>query len=138
MKAIIKAVLEENNKDLAPVMEKMEIIKSYHVIVTKTVKGEYDDRHIPHELIKLKVHGGRAKSAQRIYASVLITDICDFQTKGYGRDIIGITSAVAEALKDAGVKLSENLALLDPCMVAHALMAVAEALGHSEYLIIED
>lgn len=137
MKAIIKEAPAENNKDLAPVMEKMEIIKSYHVVVTKTVKGEYDDRHIPHELIKLKVHGGRAKSAQRVYTSAVLTDICDLQTKGYGRDI-GLTSAVSEALKGTGVELSENLALLDPCMIAHALMAVAEALGHNEYLIIED
>ncbi|MCK5235594.1 MAG: hypothetical protein KAR06_01300 [Deltaproteobacteria bacterium] len=133
MKAKLKEQPVMNRENpLKNVMGKMECIRSYHLIVTKSTNNA------PHELIRVRVHGGRSKSAQRIYASVLITDICDFQTKGYGRDIIGITSAVAEALKDAGVELSENLALLDPCMVAHALMAVAEALGHNEYLIIED
>ena len=126
MKATIKE-LADNGKNYG---HKKELIQTFNVI-TDTLK----------EIITARCYMGRSASASVVYASLWIT-APDYHGSGTGKaggyGYHKISAAISEAILSAGIELSKDIEGLGDGAIHEALKAIAEALGFSNVLIVEN
>ena len=129
MKATIKE-LADNGKNYGC---KKELIKTYNV-VSNTSKGLK-------EIITVRCYMGRSANASVVYASLWIT-APDYYGSGTGKaggyGYHKSSAAIGDAIKSAGVELSKDISGVGEGAIHEALKAIAEALGFSNVLIVEN
>ena len=112
---------------------KKELISSWDVIV--------DDNGKLANIITARCYMGRSSSASTVYASVWIYDEKHHTSgtgKAGGHGYHKASAAVAEAIRSAGITLSENIYGAGGSAIEKALEAIAEALGFDSCLIVRN
>ena len=130
MGVIMKATLGKEVSNAVNYGYKKEMIRTYNVI-TDTLK----------EVITARCYMGRSASASTVYASIWI-NASDVHTSGKGKaggyGYHKESAAIAEAIESAGIELSKNISGVGEGAIHEALKAIAEALGFSNVLIVEN
>ena len=126
MKAKIKD-LADNGKNYG---HKKELIQTFNVI-TDTLK----------EIITVRCYMGRSASASVVYASLWIT-APDYHSSGTGKaggyGYHKPSAAIGDAIASAGIGLSKDISGVGNGAIHEALGAIAESMGYSKFLIVEN
>lgn len=108
---------------------KKEMICTYNV-VTNTLK----------ELITVRCYMGRSANVSTVYASIWVHG--DIYTSGMGKAGGGgyhkTSAAIGNAIESAGIALDQDIWGVGEGAIHEALKAIAEALGFSNVLIVEN
>jgi len=110
-------------------IRKRELVRAYHLV----------DLNRGDTIIDVRVYMGKSASASTVYAAVWIRSekwgVGTGSAGGYGYD--KGSSAIAEALSNAGVKLSMDIGGRGDSVVIEALKAIGAALGAGNTMVVE-
>jgi len=110
-------------------IRKRELVRAYHLL--DLASGD--------TIVDVRVYQGRAASASTVYAVVWIKGdkwgVGAGSAGGYGYD--KRSSAIAEALINAGLKLSQDIGGRGDSVVIEALKAIGAALGAGSTVVVE-
>lgn len=126
----MKATMGKNVSNAVNYKGQKELVKSYNVI-TDTLR----------EIIIARCYMGRSASASTVYASIWIQS-SGIYTSGKGKaggyGYHKESAAIAEAMESAGVSLDSDISGVGDGAIREALRAIAEAIGFSKVLIVEN
>lgn len=126
----MKATIGKTVSNAVNYSGKKEMIKTFNV-VTDALK----------EIITVRCYMGRSASASTVYASIWINASGIYtsgkgKAGGYGYD--KTSAAIGEAISSAGVSLDSDISGVGDGAILEALRAIAEAIGFSNVLIVEN
>ena len=126
----MKAIIKENVSNAVNYGDKKELIKTFNV-VTDGLK----------EVITVRCYMGRSANASTVYASVWI-NTSEVHTSGKGKaggyGYHKASAAIAAAIESAGIGLSKDISGVGNGAIHEALGAIAESMGYSKFLIVEN
>ena len=126
----MKAIIKENVSNAVNYGDKKELTKTFNV-VTDGLK----------EVVTVRCYKGRSASASTVYASIWI-NTSGIYTSGKGKaggyGYHKESAAIAEAIESAGITLDADISGVGDGAIHEALGAIAEALGFSNVLIVEN
>lgn len=126
----MKATIGKQVSNAVNYGDKKELIKTFNLI-TDGLK----------EVITVRCYMGRSASASTVYASIWV-NAPDIHTSGKGRAIgygyHEASAAIGDAISSAGITLDADISGVGDGAIHEALGAIAEALGFSNVLIVEN
>ena len=112
---------------------KKELVNSWNVIVN----SENGLKNI----ITVRCYMGRSTNASTVYASIWVHST-DHQTSGTsnagGYGYHKASAAIGDAIASAGIGLSKDISGVGNGAIHEALGAIAESMGYSKFLIVEN